>query len=436
MNPADLEHYWMPFTPNRAFKERPRLVVGAKDMYFRTADGREVLDAFATMWCVNAGHCRPRIAERIARQSAVLDFATSYSLGHPHAFELARRVAALAPKGLDRVFFTCSGSEAVDTALKIALAFHRRRGEGTRQCLIGRERGYHGANIAGTSVGGQPANRRDCGSLLPRVDHLRHTQDLSRSAFSRGMPAEGAALADELEARIIPLHGAENIAALIVEPVAGVGGVLIPPRGYLERLREICDRHGILLIFDEVITGFGRLGRPFASQYFGVTPDLITFAKGITNAAVPMGGVLVKRAIYDAFMQSSGGEVEFAHGYTYSGHPLACAAAFGALETYEEERLFERAAAMAADFEEGIHRLRGERHVVDARNLQLLGAIEFAPRPGALPRAAEVSRKCWEKGVYVRALGEAIGFCPPLIVEKKHLDQLFATVAEVVRTVH
>ena len=435
MNSADLEHYWMPFTPNRAFKERPRLVVGAKDMYFRTGDGKEVLDAFATMWCVNAGHCRPRIAERIAHQSAVLDFATSYSLGHPLAFELARRVAALAPASLDRVFFTCSGSEAVDTALKIALAFHRRRGEGTRQCLIGRERGYHGANIAGTSVGGQPINRRDFGGLLPRVDHLRHTQDLARSAFSRGMPAEGAALADELEERIIPLHGAENIAALIVEPVAGVGGVLIPPQGYLQRLREICDRHGILLIFDEVITGFGRLGRPFASQFFGVTPDLITFAKGITNGAVPMGGVLVKRAIYDTFMQSPHPEVEFAHGYTYSGHPLACAAAFGALETYEEEHLFERADAMAAYFEDGVHSLRGERNVVDARNLQLLGAIEFAPRPGAISRAAEVSRKCWEKGLYVRALGDAIGLCPPLIAEKKHFDQMFGTVADAVRSV-
>jgi len=426
----------MPFTPNRGFKQRPRFVVGAKDMYFSTVDGKQVLDGLATMWCVNAGHCRPRIAERIARQSVTLDFATSYSLGHPHAFELARRVAALAPEGLDRVFFTSSGSEAVDTALKIALAFHRRRGQGTRQMLIGRERAYHGANIAGTSVGGQPANRRDFGPLLPRVDHLRHTQDLAQSGFSRGMPAWGASLADELEERIVQLHGADNIAALIVEPVAGVGGVLIPPRGYLERLREICDRHGILLIFDEVITGFGRLGRPFASQFFGVTPDLITFAKGITNGAVPMGGVLVKRAIYETFMQSPEQEVELPHGYTYSGHPLACAAALGALETYAEERLFERAEALAADFEDGVHSLHRVEHVVDARNLQLLGAIEFAPRPGAVTRAAEVSRKCWEKGVYVRALGEAIAFCPPLIAENKHLDQLFTTVADVVRTVN
>jgi len=425
----------MPFTANRSFKESPRLVVSAKDMYYTTAEGKQVLDGFATLWCVNAGHCRPKIIERITRQIAHLDFASSFSLGHPLPFELARRIAQLAPEGLDRIFFTNSGSEAVDTALKIAMAFHRHRGEGTRQCFISRERAFHGANVAGTSLGGLPVNRHPFSVMLPRVDHLRHTQNLARSAFSRGLPAEGADLAAELENRIIPLHGSGNIAAVIVEPVAGVGGVLIPPEGYLKRLREICDRHGILLIFDEVITGFGRLGKPFASQYFGVTPDLITFAKGITSGAVPMGGVIVKRGIYDTFMQPANKGVEFPHGYTYSGHPLACAAALGALDTYEEENLFERVNGIAQYFEDGVHSLRGLPNVIDTRNLQLLGAVEFARRPGTITRSAEVSRKCWERGVYVRALGDAIGFCPPLIIEKKHIDQMFGTVADVLRTV-
>jgi beta-alanine--pyruvate transaminase len=434
-SPPDLQHYWMPFTPNRSFKESPRLVVSAKDMFYTTAQGKQVLDGFSTLWCVNAGHCRPRIVERIARQAAQLDFASSYSLGHPLAFEVARRIAGLAPAGLDRIFLTNSGSEAVDTALKIALAFHRHRGERARRCFISRERAFHGANLAGTSLGGLQVNRQPFGPLLPGVDHLRHTQDLERSAFSRGLPAQGAHRAEELESRVVALHGAGNIAAVIVEPVAGVGGVLIPPAGYLERLREICDRHGILLIFDEVVTGFGRLGRPFASQYFGVTPDLIVFAKGITSGTVPMGGVIVKREISETFMQATDKGVEFPHGYTYSGHPLACAAATGALDTYEEEGLFERVDRIARYFEDGVHSLRGLPNVVDTRNLQLLGAAELAPRPGAVTRSAEVFRKCWDKGVYVRSLGEAIGFCPPLIAEKAHLDQLFGTVADVVRTV-
>ncbi|HEY4659345.1 MAG TPA: aminotransferase class III-fold pyridoxal phosphate-dependent enzyme, partial [Gemmatimonadaceae bacterium] len=314
----DLEAYWMPFTSNRAFKKAPRLVTSARGMHFTTAEGKQVLDGLATLWCVNAGHCHPRIVERIRAQAAELDFASSFGLGHPAPFEVAHRVAALAPPGLDHVFFTNSGSEAVDTALKIVTAYHKLRGEGARRVFIGRERAYHGTNIGGLSVSGMPANRRSFEStLLGNVDHLRHTQDLATRAFARGQAASGAELADELETRIIPLHDASNIAAVIVEPVSGAGGVLIPPAGYLRRLREICDRHGILLVFDEVITGFGRLGAPFASQFFGVTPDLLTFAKGITSGAVPLGGVIVKKGIYETFMNATGSGVELFHGYTY-----------------------------------------------------------------------------------------------------------------------
>ena len=342
----ELEHFWMPFTDNRSFKRAPRLVASASGMYYTTTDGRQVLDGLATLWCVNAGHCRPKIVEAIRKQAGELDFASAFSLGHPLPFEVAARIAGIAPAGLEHVFFTNSGSEAVDTALKIALAYHRLNGQATRTRFIGRERGYHGVNLAGISVGGVAATRKAySGALMPGVDHLRHTQDLARSAFSRGQPALGVELADELEQRIIPLHGAENIAAVIVEPVSGAGGVLVPPKGYLERLREICTRHGILLIFDEVITGFGRLGAPFAAQVFGIQPDLITFAKGVTSGSVPLGGVIVKQGIHAAFMNAPGGGVEFFHGYTYSGHPLACAAALGALDTYAEEGLLTRARA-------------------------------------------------------------------------------------------
>ena len=430
----DLDHYWMPYTNNIAFKRSPKMIASAEGMYYTTIEGKKVLDGLATLWCVNAGHCRPKIVEAIRKQAGILDFSSSFSLGHPLPFEVARRIAELAPAGMEQVFFVNSGSEAVDTALKIALAYHRLKGEGTRTRFIGRERGYHGVNLAGISVGGVPANRKAYGLMIPGVDHLRHTHDPAHSAFSRGQPAAGAEFADELEQRIISLHDASNIAAVIVEPVSGAGGVLVPPQGYLQRLRQICDRHGILLIFDEVITGFGRLGKPFASDYFGVTPDLITFAKGITSGTVPMGGVIVKSGIYDTFTQAAGNGIDFFHGYTYSGHPLASAAALGTLDTYAEEGLLTRAQTLAADFEDGVHAFKGLPHVIDCRNLGLIGAIEFAPRPGAPgARALEVFNKCWERGVFVRPIGDNIAFCPPLIAEKKHLDEMFGVTAEVVR---
>ena len=430
-----LDHYWMPFTDNRRFKAKPRLIASAKDMYYTTSDGKQVLDGLATLWCVNAGHCRPRIVEAIRKQAGELDFASSFSLGHPLPFRLAERIVALAPKGMSQVFFTNSGSEAIDTALKIAIAYHRLRGEGSRTRFVGRERSYHGVNIAGMSIGGVPTNRRAYhGTLLPNVDHMRHTH-IPKNAFSRGEAATGVELADELAERIIPLHDGANIAALIVDPVQASGGVLVPPKGYLQRLREICTRHGILLVFDEVITGWGRLGTPFAAQYFGVQPDLMTFAKGITSGSVPLGGVIVSDAVYQAFMGAKGGGIEFFHGYTYSGHPLACAAGLAALETYEDERLFERAKELSAYFETGVHGLKGLPHVTDCRNLGMIGAVELAPRPGAPgERGYEAFEKCWDKGVYVRPVGDALCFCPPLIAEKKHLDQMFGTVADVLKT--
>jgi beta-alanine--pyruvate transaminase len=430
-----LEHYWMPFTDNRRFKAKPRLVASAKDMYYTTAEGKQVLDGLATLWCVNAGHGRPRIVEAIRKQAGELDFASSFGIGHALPFRLAERIAALAPPGMGHVFFTNSGSEAIDTALKIAIGYHRLRGEGTRTRFIGRERSYHGVNIGGTSIGGVGPNRKAySGALLPGVDHLRHTHDLKR-AFTRGCAQSGAELADELEERIVPLHDASNIAAVIVDPVSASGGVLIPPQGYLQRLREICTRHGILLVFDEVITGWGRLGAPFAAQRFGVEPDLITFAKGITSGAVPLGGVLVKNAVFETFMAAQASGMEFFHGYTYSGHPLACAAALGALDTYAEEKLFEHV-KRSAYFEDAIHSLKGRPHVVDCRNLGLIGAVELASRPGAAgARAYEVFEKCWDKGVFVRPVGDALAFCPPLIVQEKHIDQLFGTLAEVLATV-
>jgi len=431
---AALEHFWMPYTNNIAFKRSPKMIASAQGMYYTTVEGKKVLDGLATLWCVNAGHCRPKIVEAIRKQAGVLDYASSFSVGHPLPFEVARRIAELAPEDMDHVFFVNSGSEAVDTALKIALAYHRLKGSGTRTRLIGRERGYHGVNFGGISVGGVSANRKAYGVMLPGVDHLRHTHDPARSAFSRGQPAAGAEFADELENRIIPLHDASNIAAVIVEPVSGAGGVLIPPQGYLQRLRQICDKHGILLIFDEVITGYGRLGKPFASEYFGVTPDLITFAKGITSGTVPMAGVIVKRDIYDTFTQAAGSGVDFFHGYTYSGHPLASAAALATLDTYAEEGLLTRAQTLAADFENGVHSFKGLPHVIDCRNLGLIGAIEFAPRAGAPgARALEVFNQCWDRGVFVRPIGDNIAFCPPLIAEKKHLEEMFGVAMEVVR---
>src|SRR2546430_13479954 len=365
--------FWMPYTANRQFKKAPRLLARAEGMYYWTLEGRQVLDGCAGLWCVNAGHSRPKIVEAVRRQVATMDFAPTFQMGHPIAFEFADRLARIAPPGLSRVFFTNSGSEAVDTALKIALAYHRARGEGQRTRLIGRERGYHGVNFGGISVGGMVANRKMFGTLLAGVDHIRHTHD-TRNVFSRGQPAHGAELADDLE-RVIALHDASTIAAVIVEPVAGSTGVLLPPKGYLQRLREICDKHGILLIFDEVITGFGRVGAPFAASHFGVTPDLMTLAKGLTNGAVPMGAVVVKRHIHDAFMNGPEHLIEFFHGYTYSAHPLACAAGIGTLQTYADEGLLTRGATMAPTFEDAVHSLKDLPNVIDVRNIGLVGGV-------------------------------------------------------------
>ena len=433
--PNDLESYWMPYTANRQFKKNPRLLVAARDMHYRSHDGREILDGTAGLWCVNAGHARPKIVEAVQRQVAELDYAPAFQMGHPKQFALASRVAALLPDPLDRVFFTNSGSEAVDTALKIAIAYHRARGEGARTRLIGRERGYHGVGFGGTSVGGIVANRKVYGPLLNGVDHLPHTHDLEHNAFTRGQPEWGAHLAGELE-RIVALHDASTIAAVIVEPLAGSAGVLLPPQGYLERLRAICDKHGILLIFDEVITGFGRLGAAFATEYFGVTPDIVTCAKGLTSGVVPMGAVVVQQAVYDAFMTGPENMIELFHGYTYSGHPLACAAGLVTLEVYEEEGLFERAAAMASYWEDAVHSLKDLPHVIDLRNLGLIAGIELEPIAGKpTARAFDAFLRCYDQGVLVRTTADSIAMSPPLIIEKTHIDQLFETVAGVLKEV-
>ena len=428
-----LDAYWMPFTANRQFKAAPRIVSGAAGMHFITAEGRQVLDGVAGLWCVNAGHGRPRITEAIQKQAAELDFAPPFQMGHPKVFELAERLVELTPPGLDKVFFTNSGSESVDTALKMALGYHRVRGEGQRTRLIGRERGYHGVNFGGISVGGMVANRRMFGQMLGGVDHIRHTHDPQRNSFSKGQPEHGAELADDLE-RLIALHDASTIAAVIVEPVAGSTGVLVPPKAYLQRLRSICDKHGILLIFDEVITGFGRLGSPFAANHFGVTPDLMTVAKGLTNGCVPMGAVFAKQFIYDAFMTGPEHLIEFFHGYTYSGHPLACAAALGTLDTYAEEGLLTRGKDMAPAFEAAVHSLAGLPNVVDIRNIGLVGGIELAPRAGEPgKRAFDVFLDCWEHGVLARTTGDTIALSPPLIIEPQHIEQIVGTLADAIR---
>jgi beta-alanine--pyruvate transaminase len=433
--PAKLDAYWMPFTANRQFKSAPRMISGAQGMHFTTPEGRQVLDGVAGLWCVNAGHARPRITDAIRQQAAELDFAPPFQMGHPKVFELAERLVKLTPDGLDKVFFTNSGSESVDTALKMALGYHRMRGEGQRTRLIGRERGYHGVNFGGISVGGMVANRRTFGPMLGGVDHIRHTHDPVRNLFSKGQPEHGAELADDLE-RLIALHDASTIAAVIVEPVAGSTGVLLPPKGYLQRLRSICDRHGILLIFDEVITGFGRVGAPFAANHFGVTPDLMTVAKGLTNGCVPMGAVFAKQFIYDAFMGGPEHLIEFFHGYTYSGHPLACAAALGTLDTYAEEGLLTRAHQMAPTFEAAVHSLAGLPNVVDIRNIGLVAGIELAPiagEPGK--RAFDVFLDCWEHGVLVRTTGDTVALSPPLIIESGHIEQIIDTLSQAIRRV-
>ena len=425
--------YWMPFTANRQFKKAPRLLAKAKGMFFWTPEGREILDGAAGLWCVNAGHARPKIVQAIAEQAAELDFAPPFQMAHPKAFELAEALVKITPPGLSKVFYTNSGSEAVDTALKMAIAYHRVRGEGSRTRLIGRERGYHGVNFGGISVGGIVANRKMFGTLLAGVDHIRHTHDLARNAYSVGLPAHGAELADDLE-RLVALHDASTIAAVIVEPVAGSTGVLLPPRGYLQRLREICDKHGILLIFDEVITGFGRTGQAFAAQTFGVTPDLMTVAKGITNGCVPMGAVFASDRIHDAFMNGPEHLIEFFHGYTYSAHPLACAAALATLQTYADEGLLTRAGQLEGYFAEALHSLKGLPNVIDIRNIGLVGGVELSPLPGdPAKRAFNIFLDCWEQGLLVRTTGDIVALSPPLIIEKAQIDRIVDVVGAAIK---
>ena len=435
VQPNDLNAFWMPFTANRQFKSAPRMFVAADGMYYTTSDGRQVLDGTAGLWCCNAGHKRPKIVEAIQKQVAELDYAPAFQMGHPLAFQLANRLIEIAPEGMAHVFYTNSGSESVETALKIALAYHRAKGDGARTRLIGRERGYHGVNFGGISVGGIVNNRKVFGSLLPGVDHLPHTHLPAQNAFTRGQPEHGAHLAEDLE-RIIALHGAETIAAVIVEPIAGSTGVLIPPKGYLERLRAITKKHGILLIFDEVITGFGRLGAAFGSDFFGVAPDLITTAKGLTNGVIPMGAVFATAEIHDAFMHGPEHLIELFHGYTYSGNPIAAAAGIATLDTYRDECLFERAAELAPYWENMLHGLKGLPHVIDIRNQGLIGAIELEPIAGQpTKRAFEAFLKAYDAGVLIRTTGDIIALSPPLIIEKSEIDRIGETLADVLKAV-
>ena len=432
--PNDLRAFWMPFTANRQFKKSPRMFSSAKGMFYRTTEGRDVLDGTAGLWCCNAGHGRSKIVEAVQNQVAEMDYAPPFQMGHPKSFQLANQIIDIAPEGIEHVFYTNSGSEAVDSALKIALAYHRARGEGQRIRLIGRERGYHGVNFGGISVGGMVNNRRVFGSLLTGVDHLRDTHLPNLNAFTRGTPQHGAELADDLE-RIVALHGGETIAAVIIEPIAGSTGVLVPPVGYLERIRSICDKHGILLVFDEVITGFGRLGEPFASQYFGVTPDLITCAKGLTSGVIPMGAVLTSAAIHDAFMTGPEHLIELYHGYTYSANPVACAAGIAALEIYREEGLFEKAKALSPYWEDALHSLKGLPGVIDIRNTGMVGAIEleaFAGEPAK--RGFDAFLAAFEAGLLIRVTGDIIALSPPLIAEQSHVDQILEILSSVLKS--
>lgn len=429
-----LAAFWMPFTANRAYKAHPRQLAAAKDMYYWDVAGNRILDGTSGLWCSNAGHCRAPIVNAISKTAASMDFGPTFQLGHPLAFELASRVAELMPDGLDRIFFTNSGSESVDTALKIALAAQRARGQGTRTRLIGRERGYHGTGFGGISVGGIVNNRR-WWQGLPGVDHLPHTHDLSRNAFSKGFPQHGAELADDLE-RLVALHGAETIAAVIVEPMAGSTGVLIPPVGYLQRLRDICTRHGIILIFDEVITAYGRVGGATASGTWGVTPDIITMAKGLTNAAVPMGAVAVHRSIHDDVVNNAADGIELFHGYTYSGHPVACAAGIATLDLYRDEGLFEKADELGSYWADAAHSLKGKSHVIDIRTIGLVAGIELEPRAGApTKRATELFQACFDNGLLVRATGDILALSPPLIMEKSHIDEMFGKLGDLLATI-
>jgi beta-alanine--pyruvate transaminase len=437
-NSFRLESYWMPFTANRQFKASPRLLTRAEGMYYTSDDNRQILDGTAGLWCVNAGHGRREIADAVGRQLSTMDYAPSFPMGHPIAFEFAERLAEIAPggpsAGLDRVFFTGSGSESVDTALKIAIAYQRAIGQGTRTRFIGRERGYHGVGFGGISVGGILNNRRVF-PQLPGTDHLRHTHDPARNAFVKGQPEHGAELADDLE-RLVALHGAETIAAVIVEPVAGSTGVLIPPKGYLERLRAICDRHGILLIFDEVITGFGRLGAPFAVDFFGVVPDLVTTAKGLTNGAIPMGAVFANRKVHDALMHGPESQIELFHGYTYSGHPAACAAGLATLSIYREEGLLTRASEIETYWHNAVHSLKGLPNVTDIRTIGLIAGIELDSRAGAPgSRAYDAFVDCFERGLLIRVTGDIIALSPPLIIETSQIEAIVETLADALNQV-
>lgn len=431
-----LDSYWMPFTPNRDFKKRPVIVTGASGMYYQLDNGRRLLDAIAGLWCVNAGHGHPRIVEAIQKQAAQLDFASSFGFGHPLAFEYANRLAAVAPTGMDHVFFTNSGSEATDTALKLALAYHHARGEGQRQRIVGRQRGYHGVGFGGLSAAGMGPHKKQFGMLLPGVAHMPHTHDPARNAFSRGQPPHGAEIADALE-QMVQTYDPSTIAAVIVEPVAGSTGVLVPPQGYLQRLREICTRHGILLIFDEVVTGFGRLGRPFAADRFGVTPDMMAIAKGMTNGAVPMGGVIIGNVVHDTITSHAAeGTVEFSHGYTYSGHPLAAAAGLATLDVYVCEGMFEQAAASGAHWQDCAHGLKGLPGVVDIRNLGLLAGIELGNDASTgKAMARKVHDYCFERGVLVRPVANTIVLSPPLVIAREEIETIFSTIAEALRSI-
>jgi beta-alanine--pyruvate transaminase len=434
-NTLSLDAFWMPFTANRQFKAEPRLIASAEGIHYTTVDGRKVIDGSAGLWCVNAGHGRREIADAVSRQLMALDYAPSFQIGHPIAFDFAEKLAAIAPAGLDRVFFTNSGSESVDTALKIALAYHRAAGQSTRTRLIGRERGYHGVGFGGMSVGGMVNNRRAFATHLPGVDHISHTHDLARNAFSRGLPAHGAELADDVE-RLVALHGSETIAAVIVEPVAGSTGVLLPPQGYLQRLRALCDKHGILLIFDEVITGFGRLGAPFAANYFGVTPDLITSAKGITNGTIPLGAVFASRKVHDALMVGPTSQIELFHGYTYSAHPVACAAGLATLEIYRKENLLTRGAELADYWQDAMHSLRSSPNVIDIRAIGLVAGLELSSRPDAAgSRAYDVMVDCFNRGLVVRVTGDIIAMSPPLIIERSQIDEIVTILGDALKRV-
>lgn len=429
-----LAAFWMPFTANKAFKSNPRMLVSAKDMHYLSSDGRPVLDGTAGLWCSNAGHCRQPIVDAIAKTAATMDFGPTFQLGHPLAFELASRLAQIMPQGVDRIFFTNSGSESVDTALKIALAAQRARGQGTRTRLIGRERAYHGTGFGGISVGGIVNNRR-WWQGLPGVDHLPHTHAPEHNSWSKGFPAWGAHLADDLE-RIVALHGADTIAAVIVEPVAGSTGVLVPPVGYLQKLRDICTKHGIILIFDEVISAFGRVGGATASQTWGVTPDIITMAKGLTNATVPMGAVAVNRQIHDDVIENSAEGIELFHGYTYSGHPLAAAAGIATMDLYAQEGLFEKAGDLGSYWTDAAHSLKGRPHVIDIRTIGLIAGIELEPRAGQpTKRATELFHACFDNGLLVRATGDIIALSPPLILEKTHIDEMFGKIGKLLEEI-